>query len=378
MRQFLLVVPLVGLLAVMVAGCGSEPADYTGFGPYTVGYVRVELTDAARNRTIPVGIWYPATEAVRDQFERGGPLTELFSASEKELAAPLFESPSECMTTTAHSVRDAKPGPGKWPLVIYSHCSACLRTSNVSIVERLVSHGFAVVAADHIGDTLWDSLRGEPGSGLSGEFLEIRGQDCTFLLDTFLDPENPDVPAAVRGRFDENRVAMFGHSFGAVTSGLVTTTDPRVRGAVLHAAPFAGFYYLVQPEQNTKPIFTILAAEDAMITYAGNELIRQDFARLGGPCWKAEVQDAGHLSFGDVCRISESYFDCCGEGARQSDQSWEVFTYMDQAMSMGLAATWTTAFMAWLLLDDPSARAVFEDPGDERVSIEVRNAPVDL
>ena len=115
-----------------------------------------------------------------------------------------------------------------------------------------------------------------------------------------------------------------------------------------------------------------------MITFAGNELIRQDFARLGGPSWKAEVQDTGHMSFGDVCRITDSYADCCGEGARQSDQSWEVFTYMDQALSMQLAATWTTAFMAWLLLDDSSARAVFEDPGDERVSIEVRNAPVDL
>lgn len=352
-----------------------EPADYTKFGPYTVGHVHFELTDATRSRTLPVEVWYPATDAVREQFDAGKSVTDMFTEAENALLAPLMENPSECLTVTVHAVREAEPAQGQWPLIAFSHCSTCMRTSNVSTVERLVSHGFAVVAADHIGDTLWDSLRDGTTSGLSGDFLAIRGLDVRFMLDSVLDAQNGAVPEIVRGRFDDTRVAMFGHSFGAVTTGLVTTTDARIRGAVLHAAPFAGYYYLIQPQDNTVPVFTILAVEDSMITAMGNEFLRQDFANLGGPAWKAEIQDTGHMSFCDVCKVRESFRDCCGEGARQSDGSFEVFTFMDQRESMQIAATYTTAFMAWLLLGDMSARTVFETPANDRVAIEIRNAP---
>ena len=387
----------VSLAVVLAASaCGGDPsgdviddadqpadanvppvADYTTFGPYTVGHVHFVLEDVARARTLPAEAWYPATESVRGQFDGGKPITAMFTDDENALLAPQLVSPSPCLTTTVHAVKDAEPAPGPWPLVVFSHCSTCMRTSNVSIVERLVSHGFAVVAVDHIGDTLWDSLRDGTSSGLSAQFLATRGLDVQFLLDSVLDAENQAIPEKIRGIFDETRVAMFGHSFGAVTSGLVTTNDARIKGAVLHAAPFAGGYYLVQPEDNSKPVFTIVAVEDAMIFKYGTDLQRADFSRLAGPAWKAEVQDTGHLSFCDVCKVRDSFFDCCGEGARQSDESFEIFTYMDQAESMQIAATYTTAFLSWLLLDDKSAREVFETPAGDKVSIEIRNAPAE-
>ncbi len=348
-------------------------ADYSAFGPYPVGRLHVELHDAARDRTLPVEIWYPATSAAKADFDLGGPITDVWTESENALIAPYLENASPCLTTTVHAVAGAEPAPGSWPLVVFSHCSTCTRTSNVSAVERLASHGFAVVAADHVGDTLWDSIRDGTSSGLAEEFLVVRGADVVFLLDTFLDPQDDSVPESVRGRFDPERVAMFGHSFGAVTSGLVTATDARIRGAVLHAAPFAGHYYLVQPETNTRPVFTIVAVEDSMITWVGNDMLREDFSRLSGPAWKAEVADAGHLSFHDLCRVRGSFADCCGTGARQSDQSFEVFEYIDQAESMQIGATMTTAFLAWLLLGDESARSVFEQSPDPRVSVESRN-----
>jgi predicted dienelactone hydrolase len=350
-------------------------ADYSTFGPYTVGHVHVDLVDTSRARTLPVEIWYPATEAARAAFDAGKPITEMFSEAENALLAPLLADPSPCLTTTVHAVRDAEPSAGPWPLVAFSHCSGCIRTSNVSLIERLASHGFAVVSADHMDNTLWDSLSGGEKAGLSAEFLAVRGADVKFVLDTVLDAGNQAVPEIVRGRFDAGRVAMFGHSFGAMTTGFVTTTDPRIKGAVLHAAPFAYPFDLVRPEDNTKPVYTILAAEDAMIMTVGNNALRSNFAMLGGPAWKVEVQDTGHLSFHDLCHIKDSFFDCCGEGARQSDQSFEPFTYMDQHESMQIAATGTTAFMAWLLLGDRGARGVFETPASEKVSIEIRNPP---
>jgi hypothetical protein len=48
---------------------------------------------------------------------------------------------------------------------------------------------------------------------------------------------------------------------------------------------------------------------------------------------------------------------------------------MDQQESMQIGATYTTAFMYWLLKGDKAARTVFETPANERVSIEIRNAP---
>lgn len=349
------------------------PADYATFGPYPVGRLHLELHDSVRDRTLPVEIWYPATSAARADFDVGGPITAVWTESENSLIAPYLENASPCLTTKVHAVAGAEPAPGPWPLVVFSHCSTCTRTSNVSTVERLASHGFAVVAADHVGDTLWDSIRDGTSSGLSEEFLVIRGADVVFLLDSFLDSDNGAVPELVRGKFDSERVAMFGHSFGAVTSGLVTATDARIRGAVLHAAPFAGHYYLVQPESNIKPVFTIVAVEDSMITWVGNQMLREDYSKLSGPAWKAEVADAGHLSFHDLCRVRGSFADCCGTGARQSDQSFEVFEYIDQARAMQIGATMTTAFLAWLLLGDESARGVFEKFNDPAVVIESRN-----
>ena len=346
-------------------------ADYSTFGPHPVGHVHFELTDSIRGRTLPMELWYPAVESARAAFETGKSVIEMFDGEQRDLFAPLLENPSECLTRTVHGVRDAEPIPGNLPLVMFSHCGGCIRTSNISIAERLASHGFAVASADHIGDTLWDSLKGLPGSGLSAEFLEIRGADVSFILDRLLDQSGQDIPASIRGKFETDRVAMFGHSFGAMTTGYVTLKDARIKGSCLHAAPFAGFFGLIDPADCTKPVYTIVAVEDSMIYSYGNDLLREDFAKLNGPSWKVEVQDTGHLSFHDLCRVRESFRDCCGAGVRQTD--FTEFTYMDQAESMQIAATYTTAFMAYLLLDDRGARTVFETPASDRVTIESRN-----
>ena len=52
------------------------------FGPYPVGRLHVELHDAARDRTLPVEIWYPATSAAKADFDLGGPITDVWTESE--------------------------------------------------------------------------------------------------------------------------------------------------------------------------------------------------------------------------------------------------------------------------------------------------------
>jgi predicted dienelactone hydrolase len=349
------------------------PADYTKFGPYPVGHVNMTLHDTVRDRVLPVEVWYPATEAVRQEFETGKPIQDMFEGHQLDLFTTLLEGMSDCATKTVHGVRNAELAPGQWPLVLFSHCGGCIRTSNISLAERLASHGFAVASADHVGDTLWETLDGLPNAGLSPEFLPVRGGDVPFVLDKLLDVDAQEVPAIIRGRFDADSVAMFGHSFGGMTTAYATSRDNRIKGCFLHTVPFDSFYDLTDPAEFTKPFYTILAVEDSMIYSIGNDDLRNDFAQLKGPSWKAEVQDTGHLSFCDVCKVKESFRDCCGEGVRQTD--FNPFTYMDQQESMQIGATYTTAFMYWLLKGDKAARTVFETPANDRVSIEIRNAP---
>ena len=67
----------VFVLAALAAACGDDPStsppvdaplapsSVEAPGPYPVGTTTVTLTDAARDRSLRVEIWYPATEAAR-------------------------------------------------------------------------------------------------------------------------------------------------------------------------------------------------------------------------------------------------------------------------------------------------------------------------
>jgi predicted dienelactone hydrolase len=151
-------------------------------------------------------------------------------------AALLAETPEGCPTRTLHAARDAAPAEGPFPLLVFSHCFACTRFSSASLAEHLDSHGFAVAAPDHAGNTLFDDLD-EKVTPLDTTTLEQRASDVVALLDALLDPNGLATPAALRGRFDATRVGAYGHSFGSVTTGLVTQRDPRVKASAGIAAP---------------------------------------------------------------------------------------------------------------------------------------------
>ncbi len=202
----------------------SVPA-YDAAGPAAVGVLTTAVTDGARGRTLPIEVWCPiesaGTASAVIEFETD-------PDQRTALSGLLDAAPEACVAKTTAASRDA----GEYPLVLYSHCYTCTRWSAHVVMERLASHGFIVVAPDHIGDTLFDRLEGTE-SLLNNELVDIRGADIRFLLDSVLAGEIlPDGIAA-----NTDQVGMLGHSIGSVTARRVAENDTRIAAVVGFAAP---------------------------------------------------------------------------------------------------------------------------------------------
>lgn len=325
-------------------------------GPYPVGHATFVVTDAARTRTLRLEVWYPADPSARAAAAAGTPLAELEPPGEtRDTLAGLVSKAGPCTRSRAGSAADVKPLEGaSWPVVAFSHCHNCMRSSAAQSMERLASHGVAVVAPDHTSNTLFDSLKGARVN-VDAAFLAVRVGDVRFALDAVLDAANAAVPEALRGRFDPAKVGVMGHSFGAVTAGAVLAQDPRTRAAFVIAAPVDALGGLKVAEL-TKPVFYLLAREDNSITEIGNNIIRTDFAAMTAPSWLAEVADAGHWSFSDVCGLHPSFTAGCGQGRRQTDSDLE-FNYLENDSARALAASYAAAFFRAELMGDAAGLA---------------------
>ncbi|MEI6082824.1 MAG: dienelactone hydrolase [Verrucomicrobiota bacterium] len=175
------------LIAVTVHA--GEPLDFT-------------VTDAARQREIPVRVFLPA---------------------------------------------DKKPA----PVILFSHGLGGSRNGSAFLGQHWSAHGYVVVYLQHPGsDTgVWQGQPPEKRlaamqNAASAQNFLLRVKDVSAVLDKL-----PAVPA-LAGRLDMNRVGMSGHSFGAVTTQAVSGqhfpvgefTDPRIKAAIAFSpsTPVAG------------------------------------------------------------------------------------------------------------------------------------------
>ena len=91
------------------------------------------------------------------------------------------------------------------------------------------------------------------------------------------------------------------------------------------------------------PLMLVVAEEDNSITEAGNVLIRSNYTSAPGPAWKAEVADAGHWSFSDLCGLVETFDPGCGTDERQTAPG-EVFSYLEPAQGRHIVSSLAAAF----------------------------------
>ncbi len=349
--------------------------DYGQRGPYAVGRAHFVLVDEARGRSLPVQVWYPAAAG---SAEVESPIEALLVDEEQRTtyAGLLAEAPQGCPTRQIVDAADApiSEDEARWPLVAFSHCLQCVRFSSVSVAAHLASHGIAVAAPDHVTDTLYDKLDGADGQ-LSDRFLQVRAGDIQAVLDAMLEGD-PALPPQLDGRMDPDRVGVFGHSFGAVTTGRVLQLDPRPRAGLALAAPMENpIFPSVKLAEIDKPILLMVAREDNSITEVGNSIMRSNFEKAAPPAWKIEVEDAGHWSFSDICALIDSFDPGCGEGVRQTVRG-EAFVYLPVDEGIQIARRATAAFFDGHLRGNPHALDALEvvEPGSG-VTVEVRLDP---
>ncbi len=271
-------------------------------GPYAVGVRSDVFTDAARDRVLPVELWYPATDAYAGQ----------------DLADPTrdrYEVLPGLPAVTQDAVRDATPRAGRWPLVVFSHGYGGHRRQSTFLCTHLASHGYVVVAPDHTGNTTADEMADllaaqtggpvrEPAAILR-EFVGKRPADAVFVVDQVLAGAG-DLAALV----DRRRVAVAGHSFGGWTSLVTAARDARIRAA-LPLAPAGGRANIAAqvltdtvevPEDRGVPTLLVVADGDCLLPLDG---MRQLYARVRPPKRLVVLENADHLHFMD--RVEETH-----------------------------------------------------------------------
>jgi predicted dienelactone hydrolase len=178
----------LAVAVLSIAGCAgevdpsTEPRDPDLRGPWQVGVTTFELV-GPDGRPFPVELWYPA---------RPGDGAE----------------PDVQLGITAGAYRDAAPDErgAPFPLIGFSHGSSGLRFQSIYLTEHLVSHGYVVVAPDHLDNTAFDD---DPER--LPEVFRRRPHAVRESIDAALE----------RGAADPDRIGVAGHSFGATTALLL-------------------------------------------------------------------------------------------------------------------------------------------------------------
>lgn len=198
------------------APAGLDPSRRGSFG---VSYAEVGVIDPFRVRRLPLSIWYPTTD------------TDVQPAHYDILPT---------LTLPAIRVADrAAVASGKHPVVIFSHGSGASRLTYWYLTEMLASHGFVVIAPDHVGNTFADLADVEGFVRTADE----RPRDVHFILDQLVEADRggnnatgPELGDLLRGHVDVDHIGIAGHSYGGYTA-LATAggtangdePDPRVK-----------------------------------------------------------------------------------------------------------------------------------------------------
>ncbi len=342
---------------------GETPFDAHADGPWTASVTMTEAT--VGERTLPVAIWGP-TEAAPTTV---GAEDLVRAERAEEYAALLDAAPEGCPSTDFDAAPDGDLADGPWPLIVYSHCHECLGLSGASVAARLASWGYIVLVPDHVGNTLWDQIDGT-NVELGSEFLEVRGADVIGLIDAALSGAAPFEGLEI----DADSLGVVGHSFGAVTAGLVAERDDRVHALVALAAPVENPLIAGVTASNIEvPTLMLVAVEDNSITEFGNTMMRTNYEALAGSATKVELADAGHWSVSDLCGVVEMFMPGCGEDSRQTDGT--AFTYLSADDGREAAAAWVAAHFHASIREDADAVEWISNNEDDGVEVETRAAP---
>jgi dienelactone hydrolase len=204
----------------------THPGDYDPFarGRFPVGVRTLEAPDAARNRTFPCEVWYPADAKYTGQ--------DLAPATRD-----VFTDSPGGVLRSQEAVRDAAAQAGTYPVIVFSHSSGGRRRQSSFLCTHLSSHGYVVAALNH-SETIAPQLGRQEGESEAQKWARVdqwianRVPDIRFLLGMLLDSG----AWVSEAQPDSERIGIVGHSFGGWTALAAPEVDDRIR-AVVALAP---------------------------------------------------------------------------------------------------------------------------------------------
>ncbi len=296
-------------------------------GPHEAGFVTLLHTDD-RGKELTIEVWYPAAPEAGDEPDSYWPELDF----------------------TFGGFRDAPPVTvgAPYPLVAFSHGYGGIRYQSPYLTEHLARHGFVVVSVDHTHNTFMDLDMDH-----AAQVLAERPGDVRRAVDHVLDVSGGDDPL-LGGMVAGPLYAMLGHSFGAVTTlilsggtldiehalafceeydlyacaytgtlGEATFDDAAADDRIVASAAMSpGAWYIFGPDgtglSGVSDILVFGGDQDAELDYV--EEIRPTYEALGTPKQMATLAAAGHWAFSDICEIIPMFEECYGEGWMDVDQ----------------------------------------------------------
>lgn len=269
MKHDMLVATLMCVSTAQPATAGPQPYDPLAVPQAAVVSLTFEARDAARDRTLPLRVYLPATRQAA-------------------------------------------------PVILFSHGLGGSRDNNPYLGEHWAQRGYAVVFVQHPGsdESVW---KGVPAlqrmaameQAASLENFLARVHDIPAVIDT-LTRWNTQADHPLKGRLDLKHLGMSGHSFGAVTTqalagqaavgGLASFLEPRIRAAVMMSpsppargdpatafAPVRIPCLLMTGTRDDSPIGKTRATDRLRV-----------FPHLQqAPAWQVVFDQATHMAFGE-------------------------------------------------------------------------------
>ncbi len=315
-----MLLPAFALLSLVACGDSSDtdspvvlPPDPAAPGPWIAGTLETTMP-GPDGLELPVQAWFPATDAAESLYK----YDDFFAGTAREAGRP------DCAEAR--------------PVVVFSHGNEGMRWQSFFLAEHLASHGWIVVAPDHVGNTIF-SAEQLPRS----ELLVRRPLDVAATFDGAV-----NLLGATGGPLDgcidaSDGYAVAGHSFGGYTTLAVagavldgaasaawcqgnaggwlcgdvaeavgTSTRDLSDGRVWAAVPMApaGYEALIGGLPDIAVPTLVFGGDRDTLTTMDDQVRPIHAALATEPRMLATVVDAGHYTFSDACAIVGTYPDC--------------------------------------------------------------------
>ncbi len=326
-----------GATPEQVAGCDGaalyrNPADTALPGPWPVG-ARTVTVDG-----LTVEVWYPARRGSEAGASEARYDIRLQLPASQQSKIPDTDNPWQlCDCYRDLPIDD---GHGPYPTIIFVHGTAAFRHQSVTQVVHWASRGFVVLAADHPGLKLADTLAPLCPDSASGS--QDLARDISTLIAAVAAPTG-DL-GFLAGHVDAQRRAVVGHSAGGNATANATT-QPNVRVVIPMAANSAA----AAAPALASTLF-LGGTGDNVVDYASTV---QAYEGSAAPKRLVGLNNAGHLAFSDLCatrnssgknllEVANEYGICgaylagflfdCDPAQLPADVGWEIVDYATSAV----------------------------------------------